>query len=57
MPNAFHPGGVNSVFNPSEYFLGLDGYSLEIYNRFGEVIFETKNPGDGWDGTRKRASQ
>ncbi|MCX6275575.1 MAG: gliding motility-associated C-terminal domain-containing protein [Bacteroidetes bacterium] len=53
IPNAFHPGGVNSVFNPSEYFIGLEGYSLEIFNRFGEVVFETKHPDEGWDGTVK----
>lgn len=53
IPNAFRPGGTNEKFNPSEYFMGLDGYSLQIYNRFGELVFETESPYEGWDGTVK----
>jgi gliding motility-associated-like protein len=53
IPNAFRPGSVNGVFNPAEHFIGSDGYSLQIYNRFGEVIFETNDPSTGWDGTTK----
>jgi gliding motility-associated-like protein len=53
IPNAFRPGGVNGVFNPAEHFIGSAGYSLQIYNRFGEVIFETDDPLTGWDGTAK----
>lgn len=51
IPNAFHPGGLNNTFNPAEAFIGLEGYSLEVYDRFGEQIFMTKNPSEGWDGT------
>ncbi len=25
--------------------------SFDIYNRWGQHIFSTKNPGKGWDGT------
>ncbi|MEO8086048.1 MAG: gliding motility-associated C-terminal domain-containing protein [Bacteroidota bacterium] len=53
IPNAFRPEGVNGVFNPAEFFIGLDGYSLEIFDRFGEQIFETGNPAIGWNGTTK----
>lgn len=27
------------------------GYKLEIFNRFGELIFESENVNFGWDGT------
>lgn len=53
IPNAFRPEGVNSIFNPAEAFVGLDGYSLVIFNRFGEEIFKTSEPARGWDGTAK----
>jgi len=50
IPNAFRPGGVNDVFNPAEAFIGMEGYTLEIYDRFGELIFETHDPSQGWNG-------
>ncbi len=53
IPNAFHPGGINNIFNPSEFYVGLNGYSFEIFSRFGEVIFQTSRPETGWDGTVK----
>ena len=53
IPNAFRPEGQNKIFNPAEYFIGLDGYSLQIFNRFGEQIFKTERPETGWDGTSK----
>jgi gliding motility-associated-like protein len=52
LPNAFTPNadGVNdlllTICNPCDGFL-----SLTIYNRWGEMIFETNDPGIGWDGT------
>lgn len=56
VPNAFSPDGdeYNEVFIPV-----LNGnidpanYLLEIYNRWGELIFETNNIQEGWDGTYK----
>jgi gliding motility-associated-like protein len=52
LPNAFTPNGdgVNdllfTICNPCDGFL-----SLTIYNRWGEPVFETSDPGIGWDGT------
>lgn len=50
LPNAFTPNGdgVNDVFE-------LLGYDFEliyfrIYNRWGELVFETIDPTAGWDG-------
>ena len=50
-PNAFRPGGINYEFKPLfTYFSGSD-YLLQIYNRWGQMIFETNNSDEGWDGT------
>jgi gliding motility-associated-like protein len=53
MPNAFRPGGVTPEFKPVYRFFGGSDYSLQIFNRWGQLIFETKNPEDGWDGKYK----
>ena len=52
-PNAFTPDGdnVNDVFMPS--ILGhIDtSYELLIFNRWGEIIFQSQHTSFGWDGT------
>ncbi len=53
VPNTITPDGdaFNEVFKP--YFNGIDiyNYTLEIYNRWGEKMFESHNADIGWDGT------
>lgn len=56
VPNAFTPRGGNLV-SPNELndvFLPLtDGatkYSLKIFSRWGELLFESNDPAKGWDG-------
>jgi gliding motility-associated-like protein len=52
IPNAFHPGGIfNENFYPSNAFVSVKEYSLDIYNRWGENIFHTNDPREGWSGT------
>lgn len=52
MPNAFRPnGGVTPVFKPLIQFANYDDYSMIIFNRWGEILFQTSNPDEGWDGT------
>lgn len=53
LPNAFTPGGINPVFKPVTSFLSHDNYSFAVYNRWGERIFYTNNPQNGWDGNYK----
>lgn len=66
-PNAFTPnlngsnGGVydpndpsinlNDVFHPA--FSGVEEYQMWIYNRWGELLFETNDIFIGWDGYYK----
>lgn len=49
-PNAFTPDGdgTNDLFLPIA--LGVSEYLLEIYNRWGEKVFETTDRFRGWDG-------
>ncbi|UCG27106.1 MAG: gliding motility-associated C-terminal domain-containing protein [Bacteroidales bacterium] len=52
IPNAFTPNGdgKNDVFRPVLTFTPED-FTLIIRNRWGNNLFETKDPGTGWDGT------
>ena len=51
MPNAFTPNADarNEVFKPVAH--GIKKYQLQIFDRWGERIFDTNNPEEGWDGT------
>ena len=55
VPNSFTPdgNGINDRFIPVSYGTTIDHYSLKIYNRWGELIFTSKNIIDGWDGSYK----
>lgn len=53
IPNAFIPFGHNPVFYPINVFVDMRNYSFRVFNRWGEIIYETSNPADGWDGTSR----
>jgi len=58
IPTAFSPNGdgVNDML----YFLSgmnISEMELVIYNRWGQVVFETRDISKGWDGTFKGQAQ
>ncbi|MCF8299024.1 MAG: gliding motility-associated C-terminal domain-containing protein, partial [Saprospiraceae bacterium] len=51
VPNAFTPEAEsNNVFMPYGVFVDGSGYVFQIYNRWGQVIFETNDLYEGWNG-------
>jgi gliding motility-associated-like protein len=54
VPNTFTPDNddYNEVFKPV-FYSGFDPYdfSLLIFNRWGEIVFESRNAEVGWDGS------
>ncbi len=54
-PNAFSPDGdgLNDVFLPVISGSEIFKYELTIYDRLGNLIFETEDVNQGWDGTYK----
>ncbi len=54
VPNAFTPDGneFNNIFLPIITFgIDLTSYELEIYDRWGELLFVSHDSKVGWDGT------
>ena len=65
VPNAFTPGGmetrpdgVNDAFRAefSDYSL-IEEYSLQIFDRWGELVWESSNPEEYWLGNVLREGQ
>ncbi len=52
-PNTFTPDGDQMNQNWRVYIQGVDIYNfhLELYNRWGEIIWESYDPDASWDGT------
>ncbi len=50
-PNAFTPGGLNPEFFPVQIFIDVNSYNFMVFSRWGEKVFETNNPKEGWKGT------
>jgi gliding motility-associated-like protein len=51
VPNAFTPGrfGENSIITVKGF--GIVSMNWKIYNRYGQIVFQSNNPYQGWDGT------
>ncbi len=52
VPNVFAPRGVNSVFRPQLGFGTAQEYLLEIYDRWGGQVFESRELNTGWNGQK-----
>ena len=54
LPNAFTPNGdgINDNFRPL-HACDMQDYSMAIFNRYGEKVYFTKDPLQGWDGKIK----
>ena len=50
VPNAFVYGGLTPTFKPICLFVTFEKYMFLVYNRIGELIFQTNDPNLGWDG-------
>lgn len=50
MPNAFRPDGLTPLFKPVFTYFNGPNYLFRVYNRWGQLIFETKEATQGWDG-------
>lgn len=52
IPNAFTPGedNINNTFRPEGITHGLKSFRMEIYNRWGELLYISDDINKPWDG-------
>jgi gliding motility-associated-like protein len=53
VPDIFTPNGDGSNDNFQVFPFYIKEYDLKIFNRWGELIFTSRNPEDRWDGKYK----
>ncbi|HXS55483.1 MAG TPA: gliding motility-associated C-terminal domain-containing protein, partial [Hanamia sp.] len=53
-PNAFTPNrdGINDIFKPSVSGK-IEQYRLDVYNRYGRLVFSSEDTNQGWNGSLK----
>lgn len=53
LPNIFTPDGdlVNDLYHPLLPIKFVDSVDFKVYNRWGELVFETTDPMLNWNGT------
>jgi gliding motility-associated-like protein len=49
-PNAFTPGGINPIFIPVITFQDVTKYELSVLDRWGQLVFQSRDYTVGWDG-------
>jgi gliding motility-associated-like protein len=59
MPNAFSPNedSQNEGFQGKGYWGLLLDYHLEIYNRWGELVFVSNDPNETWNGKKNNVDR
>ena len=58
LPNVFTPGndGKNDFFRPFPYQY-VSSVRIQIFNRWGNLVFETTNPDILWDGKNQKSNK
>ena len=53
LPNAFTPNGdgQNDLFTPIKPYRLVSSIDMQVFNRWGNLVFETRDPEINWDGS------
>jgi gliding motility-associated-like protein len=50
VPNAFAPNGINNIWKPIAQYVEKTDYSVKVFNRWGNIVFQTSDDNEGWNG-------
>ncbi len=58
IPNTFTPNGdgVNDLFMVKGTGMKIDNFSMDVFDRWGTLLYSTKDISKGWDGSAKGAA-
>jgi len=58
-PNAFTPNGdgKNDLFKGKGFDRNIEQFNIWVYNRWGELVFESTNKDEGWNGKKNNVGQ
>lgn len=58
LPNAFTPNGdgQNDLYVPYPYCF-IEEVDFKVFNRWGQLVYETRNPDLNWDGTNLNGNE
>ncbi len=59
LPNIFTPNGdeINDYFQPIKPYYFVTEINIKIFNRWGQLLFETNDPEINWDGINARTGK
>ena len=55
IPNALVHNGFNNTWKPSVAFADVTEYRVDVFSRWGDMIWTTEDPAEAWDGTKDGA--
>jgi len=59
LPNAFTPNGdgQNDLYTPIFPYRFVEKIELKVYNRWGNLVFETTDPDINWNGNDSKSNK
>lgn len=59
VPNAFSPNGdgINDLFIPFLHGMVAQDHELMIFDRWGQSVFTSTDPGEGWNGGKDNSAE
>ena len=59
LPNAFTPNldGLHDEYKGKGVTFGIKSFNMTIWNRYGEMVYETDDYTKGWNGRKNNSGQ